>query len=70
LEKKPRYDEDGDLYCREASRLLSIAYERKLTGEESADLVHHLEICFMCKNFDSQLKFLHTAAERFRTSDT
>ncbi len=71
MEKKlPRYDEDGDLYCREASRLLAIAYERKLSGEESVDLVRHLEICFMCRNFDSQLNFLHTAAERFRTSNT
>jgi len=49
---------------------MSLAYERKLTPEESKDLTHHLEICFMCRNFDSQLKFLHTAAERFRTSDT
>jgi hypothetical protein len=70
LEKRPRYDEDGDLYCREASRLISLAYERKLSPEESKDLTHHLEICFMCRNFDSQLKFLHAAAVRFRTSDT
>ena len=66
MEKKPRYDEDGDLYCREASRLISIAYERKLTAQESQDLVRHLEICFMCRNFDTQLKFLHSAAQRYR----
>jgi hypothetical protein len=70
LETRPKYDEDGDLYCREASRLLSLACERRLSQDESKDLVHHLEICFMCRNFDTQLKFLHAAAERFRTSNT
>jgi hypothetical protein len=68
--ERARYDEDGDLYCREASRLLSVAYERKLSALESEDLVKHLEICFMCRNFDSQLKFLHQASERFRSGDT
>ena len=68
--ERPRYDEDGDLYCREASRLLSLAYERELTAEESKDLTDHLEICFMCRNFDDQLKFLHSAAGRFRSGDT
>ena len=70
MEKRPIYDEDGDLYCREASRLLSLARERKLTAVESKDLERHLDICFMCRNFDSQLKFLRAATERFRTSDT
>jgi hypothetical protein len=68
--ERPRYDEDGDLYCREASRLLSIAYERKLSALESQDLTRHLEICLMCRNFDSQLMFLHSASERFRSGDT
>ena len=67
--ERARYDEDGDLYCREASRLLSVANERKLSALESQDLVKHLEICFMCRNFDSQLKFLRLAAERFRSGD-
>ena len=68
MEKKPHRDESAD--CRAASRLLCVAYERKLTAEESRLLTHHLGLCFMCRNFDSQLKFLHKAAERFRTSDT
>jgi hypothetical protein len=58
------------LYCREASRLLSIAHERKLSALESQDLVKHLEICFMCRNFDSQLRFVHLAAERYRRGET
>ena len=55
--------------CREASRLLSVAYERKLSPEELVSLQAHLDKCFMCRNFDSQLKFLHGAAQRYRTKD-
>ena len=53
--------------CREASRILSIAYERRLTAAELESLQAHLDKCFMCRNFDSQLKFLHQASEKFRT---
>ena len=55
--------------CRAASRLLSRAYERPLTPEELVRLQQHLDRCFMCRNFDSQLKFLHQASEKYRTKD-
>jgi hypothetical protein len=55
--------------CREASRLLSVAYERRLSAEELDRLQRHLDRCFMCRNFDSQLKFLQQASERFRIKD-
>ena len=55
--------------CRAASRLLSVAYERPLTPEELAALNTHLNKCLMCRNFDSQLKFLHQAAQKYRTQD-
>ena len=55
--------------CREASRILSIAYERRLSPAELVSLQAHLDQCFMCRNFDSQLKFLHQASEKFRTQD-
>jgi len=55
--------------CRAASRLLSLAYERALTAEELAALQRHLDRCLMCRNFDSQLKFLHAASQRYRTKD-
>lgn len=58
-----------DVNCREASRLLSIAYERKLGPQELDALQAHLDQCFMCRNFQSQLNFLHQASERFRTKD-
>jgi hypothetical protein len=59
----------NDVNCREASRLLSVAYERRLSGEELTELQAHLDKCFMCRNFDSQLKFLHNASQRYRSGD-
>ena len=58
-----------EVNCRAASRLLSIAYERRLEPGELDALQRHLDKCFMCRNFDSQLKFLHGAAQRYRTKD-
>ena len=55
--------------CREASRLLSLAYERRLTAAELTALQSHLDRCFMCRNFDSQLRFLHQASQRYRVKD-
>ena len=65
MEKKPQSADSVD--CREASRLLSVAYERHLSSTESVSLTYHLDRCFMCRNFDSQLKFLHGASQRFRS---
>jgi len=65
LEEKPPPAESVD--CRKASRLLSVAYERALSADESVALTYHLDRCLMCRNFDSQLKFLHQASERFRS---
>ena len=56
-----------DVNCRAASRLLSMAYERKLSPEELAALQRHLDECLMCRNFDSQLRFLHDASQRYRS---
>jgi hypothetical protein len=53
--------------CREASRLLSAAYDRSLDAGEQEALGYHLGRCLMCRNFESQLKFLRRAAERFRS---
>lgn len=58
-----------DVSCREASRLLSAACERELAPAELEALRLHLDDCFMCRNFDAQLKFLHEAAQRLRTRD-
>ena len=64
-----RFPVPDDVNCRRASRLLSVAYERRLTPEERVELQVHLDRCFMCRNLDSQLRFLHRASEKFRTKD-
>ena len=66
MEKKPPAE---TVDCRAASRLLSIAYERELSATESQSLTYHLDRCLMCRNFDSQLKFLHRASEKFRSGN-
>lgn len=48
---------------------MSIAYDRKLSAEESESLTYHLDRCLMCRNFDSQLSFLHRASEKFRSGN-
>ena len=55
--------------CREASRLLSVGCERPLDAGESEALQYHLGRCLMCRNFESQLRFLRKAAKRFSTED-
>lgn len=59
-------DKKDEVSCREASKLLSVAYERSLTPAELEALQRHLDECFMCRNFDSQLRFLHAASTRYR----
>jgi hypothetical protein len=56
-----------EVNCRAASKLLSVAYERRLTPDELASLQSHLDKCFMCRTFDSQLRFLHDASVKFRS---
>ena len=60
---------DDDLDCRRASRLLSLAGERPLTAQERAALRRHIEECFMCANFERQLRFLQEAAQRYREGE-
>ena len=57
---------DADLDCREASRLLSLAFERALDEGERIALRRHLDECLMCVNFEGQLRFLREAAQRYR----
>ena len=57
----------ADLNCREASRLLSLGCDRRLTPAETSELEFHLSECLMCENFKGQLKFLRNVASRFHT---
>jgi hypothetical protein len=60
---------DASLNCREAARLLSEGQERALSDAETATLKYHLSLCLACGNFERQLRFLRTAATRYRTGD-
>jgi hypothetical protein len=60
---------DDEPDCRAASKLLSVAYERRLSADELAALQRHLDGCLMCRNFDSQLRFLHDVSQRYRIKD-
>ena len=44
--------------CREATRLMSEAQDRKLTLAESAELRIHTLICKGCRNFNQQMQDL------------
>ena len=57
------------LSCREASRLLSEARERRLGLGERLALRLHLLVCAGCNNFRKQLDFISAAMERFRRRD-
>jgi hypothetical protein len=57
----------GSVNCRAASRLLSVSYDRNLSAEETDALQYHLGRCLMCRNFESQLRFLRKATQRFRS---
>ena len=56
----------ADVNCRVVSRILSMALDRPLTQAEVDALQYHLPKCVMCRTFEGQLKFIHTAAGRFR----
>ena len=51
--------------CRKAAQLLSQARERALRDDERKALEHHLGECLHCRDFRSQLDFLHKAAKLF-----
>jgi predicted anti-sigma-YlaC factor YlaD len=57
--------DSADIACRRATRLLSLACERKLDEHEVQILQRHLDACLMCRNFSTQLDFLRNASRRF-----
>ena len=44
--------------CQEATRLMSLAMERKLSFKESVQLKLHLTVCDLCERFLKQLNGL------------
>jgi len=56
------------LNCKDASRLQSHAYERKLSARELIALKLHLLICKGCRGFAQQLNLIHQACRRIDES--
>lgn len=52
------------LTCKEATRLMSEAQDRKLGVAERLQIELHLAICNGCRNFRRQLDFLRAACRR------
>jgi len=52
--------------CREASRLLSQAQEKRLARRERMRLWFHIRRCVACQRYQRQLAFLRAAGRRFR----
>ena len=57
------------LSCKDVSRLLSEAQERRLGLWERFNLKLHLMMCRGCTQFHKQLAFISTAMRRFRERD-
>lgn len=55
-----------DLDCREASRLLSLARDRRLTLRQRWALFWHLRVCVACRAFRRNLRLLSELAARLR----
>lgn len=53
------------LSCKEATRLLSEAQDRKLDLPEKMQLEVHLAMCKGCRNFKGQMNFLREACKRY-----
>jgi hypothetical protein len=52
--------------CREASRILSDALERRLSPMEWLNLRLHLTICGMCRNYAHNIRILETVLVQLR----
>lgn len=54
------------LTCKEASRLISQAQDRKLTLAQRSALRLHLSMCEACTRFGAQLNALRSAMHKYR----
>jgi hypothetical protein len=59
-----------NIHCREASRKLSEAADRKLPLSDRITLRIHLGICDACTNFSKQLEFLRRAMQSYPGPDS
>ena len=54
------------LMCKEASQLLSQAYEQRLPWREQMRLRYHLMICKNCRQVSAQFSTIRLVGQRFR----
>ena len=54
------------LNCKEATRLMSEGYDRKLTLGERLSLKMHTMMCIGCTNYGRHMDFVRKAAKRLR----
>ena len=52
--------------CEEASQLVSESFERKLSWHERLAIKGHALVCWSCRQFAAQLKFLRSAMSNSR----
>ena len=53
------------MMCKEATRLMSLKQDRRLTFQERLSLRFHLSMCGACRQCDRQFSLLHRSGERF-----
>ena len=58
-----------NINCKQASRMLSEASDRKLPLSDRITLRIHLGICGACSNFSKQLEFLRRAVQAYPGPD-
>lgn len=49
--------------CKQATRLLSEAQDRKLTFSEKATVTMHIAICSGCRNFGKQMQIIRKISQ-------
>ena len=57
------------LSCKDATRMMSEAQDRKLGAGERLQLEMHLALCRGCRNFRQQMEFLRAACRRLLGRD-
>ncbi len=58
------------LNCKQATELMSLGMDRKLSMREKLSLRFHLMMCSGCRNFSKQMDFLRDGFRRFTHRDS
>ncbi|MCH4562400.1 MULTISPECIES: zf-HC2 domain-containing protein [Halomonas] len=56
------------MMCKEATRLMSLKLDRRLTFQERLSLRLHLMMCDACRRCDEQFTLLHGIGQRFEAA--